>query len=113
LSGCLEALQPKQLEIVQEGTRVYCEIRDRLPCSQPSWPLGLPGWNDDWIASGMLPEDGYALMAVWRRAGVLTLEFAQTEPGSWKRIRVLYPATFEIQLEFTEGILILTLPERP
>jgi alpha-galactosidase len=50
LSGRLPELGPEARALVHEAVAVYKAIRADLPRAVPSWPLGLPGWEDPWIA---------------------------------------------------------------
>ncbi|MEV5846154.1 glycoside hydrolase family 36 protein [Streptomyces sp. NPDC051985] len=70
LSGFLDRMAPEQFELVRSALAVYKEIRQDIPGSVPFWPLGLPGWEDSWIAYGWRAESA-TWVAVWRR-----------EPGS-------------------------------
>jgi alpha-galactosidase len=113
LSGRLDALNPQQLDLVREGMEVYCSIRDQLLKAAPFWPLGLPGWDDDWISLGMLTAGGSALLAVWRRGGATTLQLHLPEKARLQRAKVLYPATFETKLNVVDGVLEVSLPDTP
>ncbi|WP_414780809.1 hypothetical protein, partial [Escherichia coli] len=44
--------------------------------SHPHWPLGLPGWDDPWIALALRGSEG-DLVSVWRRGddASVTLSF--------------------------------------
>jgi alpha-galactosidase len=66
LSGHLDRMTPGQRALVAAAIRVYKEIRPAIARSVPFWPLGLPGWEDDWVALGIrVPEASY--LTVWRR----------------------------------------------
>lgn len=68
LSGRLDLLEPLQLSLVADALRAYRSYRKDLPRAVPSWPLGLPGWSDGWLALA-LDLEGETLLAVWRRDG--------------------------------------------
>lgn len=67
-SGRLPELGPEARELVHEAVATYKAIRADLPRAVPSWPLGLPGWDDPWIALALhAPATTY--LTVWRRPG--------------------------------------------
>ncbi|MEV6484017.1 glycoside hydrolase family 36 protein [Streptomyces sp. NPDC051576] len=70
LSGRPDLLTEAQLAVVRRALDTYKTYRHFLPTAHPSWPLGLPGWRDDWIALALTaPDDATTLLAVWRREG--------------------------------------------
>ncbi|MGW2384116.1 alpha-galactosidase [Streptomyces sp. NPDC001658] len=70
LSGHLDRMSEHQLGLVRDALTVYKAIRPDLPAAVPFWPLGLPGWTDEWLALGMrVPGDLVSYMLVWRRGG--------------------------------------------
>ncbi|PVH98353.1 glycoside hydrolase family 36 protein [Periconia macrospinosa] len=113
LSGRLDALTSQQLELVKEGMQVYCSIRKQLVKAKPFWPLGLPAWRDDWVSLGMLTEDGIVLLAVWRRSGATSMRISLQGKGRLGRVKVLYPATFETRVKFSDDVLEIDLPDTP
>ncbi|MGP4113697.1 glycoside hydrolase family 36 protein [Streptomyces sp. 4N509B] len=68
LSGHLNRMAADQLALVREGVQAHQAIRGLLARAVPFWPLGLPGWEDGWIALG-LRAGGENVLAVWRRPG--------------------------------------------
>ncbi len=75
-SGHLVHLTGKRLDLVNEGIRVYKEIRHDIRRGLPFWPLGLAGNKDKWLAAGLRSSDqpfaeekGFAYLAVWKRRG--------------------------------------------
>jgi alpha-galactosidase len=69
LSGRLDLLTDKQLDLVARGMQVYESIKFDVKNAVPFWPLGLPAWHDDWLAQGLASKSGRLLLAVWRRGG--------------------------------------------
>lgn len=63
-----DLLAPRQLDLVTEAITAYGGYRGSLADAVPSWPLGLPGWRDDWLALA-LDTGGRTLLALWRRGG--------------------------------------------
>ncbi|MEU9187543.1 alpha-galactosidase [Streptomyces sp. NPDC048484] len=70
LSGHLDRMSEHQLALVRSAVDVYKSVRGDLAEALPFWPLGLPGWADEWTALGMrVRGDGTSYLSVWRRAG--------------------------------------------
>jgi alpha-galactosidase len=92
LSGRIGELGPEARALVQEAVAAYKTIRADLPNAVPSWPLGLPAWDDPWLALALhTPATTY--LTAWRRPGA---DAATTLPlphlrGSTPRVEVLYP----------------------
>ncbi|MFG2346910.1 glycoside hydrolase family 36 protein [Streptomyces phaeochromogenes] len=75
LSGHLNRMSERQLGLVRDAVAVYKSIRGDLAEAVPFWPLGLPGWTDEWLALGMrVPGDGTSYLSVWRRGGDTELQ---------------------------------------
>ncbi|MCP2245966.1 alpha-galactosidase [Lentzea aerocolonigenes] len=68
LSGRIADLQPEARALVHEAVAVYKAVRADLPQSVPSWPLGLPGWDDPWLALAA-STSSTTYLTVWRRGG--------------------------------------------
>lgn len=113
LSGRLDALDSHQLDLVREGMQVYLRIRKTLVLAKPFWPLGLPAWHDDWVSLGMLTADGSVFLAVWRRAGATSKSLSLQGKRNLRRAKVLYPATFETNLNIADEVLEISLPDTP
>ncbi|WP_211369873.1 hypothetical protein [Nonomuraea turkmeniaca] len=116
LSGRIADLDPGARALVHEAVAVYKAIRADLPQAVPSWPLGLPAWDDSWIALALhAPAATY--LTVWRRSGA---EDTTT-------IRLPYPLDAAVRAELLHppiskattvwdsrtAELILTLPTAP
>ncbi|MEU6228282.1 glycoside hydrolase family 36 protein [Streptomyces sp. NPDC047042] len=70
LSGHLDRMSEHQLGLVRNAVAVYKTLRGDLAEAVPFWPLGLPGWTDEWLALGMRALDGRtSYLSVWRRDG--------------------------------------------
>jgi alpha-galactosidase len=94
LSGRVDKLNEHQLELIKEGMDLYKSIRGDIAESEPFWPLGLPGWRDEWLATGLKKKGGdVRYLAVWRRGGKgsCSLPITDTE-GKTVEVEVLYPA---------------------
>jgi alpha-galactosidase len=109
LSGHLDRMDAAQRALVAEAVRFARTHEDWLHRAVPSWPLGLPRWQDPWVASA-LGDAEQTLAVVWRRgsgseialdlpAGDLEVVFPAQQPGDpWQverlpdgRVRVHVP----------------------
>ncbi|CAM5675859.1 alpha-galactosidase [Streptomyces canus] len=115
LSGFLDRMNDEQFELVRSAIRVYKDIRPEIADARPFWPLGLPDWEDGWIAHGLRGRDA-TLVAVWRRERAdapesRTLTLAHLR-GVEVRPEVLQPATADATVEWDAvgGKLTVVLP---
>jgi alpha-galactosidase len=116
LSGQLPDLKPEARALVHEAIAVYRSIRADLPHAVPAWPLGLPGWEDPWIALAMHSPDS-TYLALWRRPGAapstaLPLPHLR---GRAARLEVLYPsiAAADVVWQPDTAELTVALPRCP
>ena len=58
LSGWLPRLSAAQQRLVAEAVAAHRGLLNRLTHTVPFWPLGLPGWDDEWVALGLHDADG-------------------------------------------------------
>jgi len=66
LSGHLNRMDSRSRDLVREAVSLAKELRSAIAASVPVWPLGIPGWNDKWIALGL--DSGECVLAtVWQR----------------------------------------------
>ncbi|MEV3915217.1 alpha-galactosidase, partial [Streptomyces canus] len=116
LSGRIPELEPTARALVHEAVTVYKAIRADLPQAVPSWPLGLPGWDDPWIALALrAPATTY--LTAWRRPGAdatATLHLPHLR-GTAARVDLLYPSVSRAVPTWMPdtGELNLTLPTAP
>jgi alpha-galactosidase len=92
LSGRLDEMSAEQLRSVRDGVEAYGKIRTDLAAAAPSWPLGLPAWNDG-LLSLALRAPGVTYVALWRRdgaAGPIALELDHLR-GRQIAVEPLYP----------------------
>lgn len=66
LSGYLNRMDDDQLGLVREAVEAAREVRPDLVTAVPTWPSGLPGWEDRWVALA-LTTDRRVLVSVWDR----------------------------------------------
>ncbi|WP_328507260.1 glycoside hydrolase family 36 protein [Streptomyces sp. NBC_00391] len=125
LSGHLDHMTDHQRGLVRDALTVYKSVRADLRTALPCWPLGLPGWTDDWIALGLRPPvTGTAPMYVtlWRRGGDTERSFAlphladqggEGGGGGHVRVEVLHPGATTGRAEWNGSELRVSLPEAP
>jgi alpha-galactosidase len=110
-----------QRELVAEAVRVYKEsLRQAIARSVPFWPLGLPRWDDSWVALGLRAPDS-SHVAVWHRghdvdegSGTATLPLPHLR-GARVTPRVIYPrhAGAEAGWDAERGMLTVSLQNPP
>lgn len=67
-SGHLAEISPDRFSLVKEGIQCYKSIRGDINKGLPFWPIGQPGFSDEWISLGL--NCGKKIyIAVWRLAG--------------------------------------------
>lgn len=66
LSGFLDRMSEEQSALVRSGISVYQRIRPDIGNGLPFWPLGLPSWEDAWIAHGLRGPSS-TFLTLWRR----------------------------------------------
>ncbi|MCX4761751.1 alpha-galactosidase [Streptomyces sp. NBC_01275] len=118
LSGFLDRMSEAELELVRSGVSVYRSIRQEIADGLPFWPLGLPSWEDAWLAHGLRGPAG-TLLTVWRREGAGAYDGggARTLPiphlrGTDIRPTVLYPVDADASATWNAaaGELTVSLP---
>ncbi|MEH3078371.1 MAG: alpha-galactosidase [Quadrisphaera sp.] len=115
LSGHLDHMDAPQKALVAEAVTAYKAHRASIPASTAFWPLGLPGWEDGWVAHGLQDAArGSALLAVWRRDDDdATAELALPcglDPAS---ASVVFPRSSDASTaQAPGGALAVTLPTR-
>ncbi|GAB2805339.1 glycoside hydrolase family 36 protein [Lentzea nigeriaca] len=114
LSGNIPDLAPEARALVHEAVAVYKSIRADLPRAVPFWPLGLPGWEDPWIALALCTSST-TYLTVWRRPGGEDTVVVRLPHLSDVDLQVLYPAdsaaTAWWRMDTAE--LTVTLPAAP
>ncbi|MFC8667559.1 glycoside hydrolase family 36 protein [Streptomyces sp. NPDC057199] len=122
LSGHLNRMSEHQLGLVRDAVAVYKSIRGDLAEAVPFWPLGLPGWTDEWLALGMrVPGDSTSYVSVWRRGGESELHLPVRHLAGRKvRTEILHPsaptagsAVWEGDGDGTGDGLRVSLPRTP
>ena len=115
LSGHLDQLNEHQHKLIFDGMTVYKHIRGELRHGVPFWPLGIPSWDDDWLALGI--DCGHnQYLSVWRRGGEETCTLPIREyKGKELSAECLYPAQMPGKASWqpSEGLLSVNLPSIP
>lgn len=97
---------------------MYKTLRADLTEAVPFWPLGLPGWTDEWTALGMrVPGGGTSYLSVWRRGGESELRLPVAHlAGQEVRTEILHPtalATGSAVWDADGDALRVSLPHTP
>lgn len=88
LSGFVNLMDEARLGLVREAIAVHRDILGQISGLVPFWPAqtaarscdtpaGLPGWEDDWVVSGLRSlhdDDAPQFLTVWRRGGSAEVE---------------------------------------
>ncbi|KAK2766755.1 hypothetical protein FQN54_006069 [Arachnomyces sp. PD_36] len=116
LSGPLDKLSAHQHQLITEGMTLYKKIRADLRHGVPFWPLGLPGWHDEWICFG-IRTGNKRYISVWRRSGEtssITLPIREAA-GVELRTECLYPTQLPCRAtwDVVVGGLSVLLPAAP
>jgi alpha-galactosidase len=72
LSGYLNRMSERELSAVREAVAAQRTVLETIETSHAVWPLGLPGWEDGWVALGLKPDAGSRPgmhLTLWRRPG--------------------------------------------
>ncbi|WP_416394500.1 MULTISPECIES: glycoside hydrolase family 36 protein [unclassified Curtobacterium] len=69
LSGYLNEMSSAQLSIVDDAVRAHRDVLEHVSTALPSWPLGLPAWEDTWVALGLRAAAGDLYLSVWSLPG--------------------------------------------
>ncbi|GAA3787427.1 hypothetical protein GCM10022403_022650 [Streptomyces coacervatus] len=114
LSGFLDRMNDDQFALVRSALRLYKDIRPEIAGARPFWPLGLPGWDDAWIAQGLRGRHS-TFVTVWRRGPADGTSCELTLPhlrGARLQPSVLHPTASDSTAEWdaTEAKLTVFLP---
>ncbi|WP_150307242.1 glycoside hydrolase family 36 protein [Planctomonas psychrotolerans] len=67
LSGYLNRMSADERRRVSDAVAAQKVVLADIERSTAVWPLGLPGWEDPWVAMGLAIPDGPVYLTVWRR----------------------------------------------
>jgi hypothetical protein len=69
LSGYLSSMSIPQREVVGSAIAAHRQVLEIIDAALPVWPLGLPGWEDTWVALGLRAASGDLYLSVWALPG--------------------------------------------
>jgi alpha-galactosidase len=69
LSGYLNEMSGAQREVVGSAIAAHRQVLEIIDTALPEWPLGLPGWEDAWVALGLRAASGDLYLSVWALPG--------------------------------------------
>lgn len=71
LSGFVDRMDDTRLGLVRHAIALHRRVLANQRQMVPFWPLGLPCFDGDWLASGLRPRNGggTGYLTVWRRRG--------------------------------------------
>lgn len=117
ISGHLDRMSNEQKRLVRAGVDVYKSIRSDIAQAVPYWPLGLPHWDDPWIALGLRAETA-SYLTVWRRwaaESTVELHIPHLREADLE-VQVLYPDNLQPwrkRWDSQNGSLTLTSTGQP
>jgi alpha-galactosidase len=109
LAGKLAELSPEQGKVVRQAVELHKELRSEIARSIPIWPLGLPGYHDEWVCLALRSPDS-CLLAVWRRTG--TSEEISIDVEGLSTAELIFPTAASGRHSTSPGRLTLSLGER-
>ncbi|MBQ8357353.1 MAG: alpha-galactosidase [Clostridia bacterium] len=107
LSGKIMSWSDEVRALVSEGIALYKTYRHLIPDAVPFYPLGLPGYHDDWLCLGLRSDDR-SLLALWRMGGETD---AVTVPLGGKA-EILYPSKGDATVAAANDGIRVCLPRR-
>ncbi|TCL73361.1 MULTISPECIES: glycoside hydrolase family 36 protein [unclassified Curtobacterium] len=69
LSGYLNSMSTSQRAVVRSAIAAHRAVLEIIESSVPEWPLGLPAWEDPWLALGLRAPSGDLYLSVWSLPG--------------------------------------------
>ncbi len=92
LSGFLSEMSEHQLALVRGAVQAHRDTRQLLATAIPRFPLGLPSWDDQWVAVAFDAQasHGQTLVAAWHL------------PGAAPDLQVVLPHLRDTQAEVTQ-----------
>ncbi|WP_354029376.1 glycoside hydrolase family 36 protein [Curtobacterium sp. 1544] len=69
LSGYLSSMSGAQREVLGSAIAAHRQVLEIIDTALPEWPLGLPGWEDAWVALGLRAASGDLYLSVWALPG--------------------------------------------
>ena len=69
LSGYLNRMTEAERALVREAVAAQRRVLNGIDRTHPIWPLGMPDWEDRWVALGLASPDGAVRLSIWKRPG--------------------------------------------
>ncbi len=69
LSGYLNRMTDDERALVRAALDAHRLVLSTIEQALPFWPLGLPAWEDPWVALGLRHATDSAFLSLWRRPG--------------------------------------------
>lgn len=110
LSGFLDRLGGEQTGLVMEAIALHRDWRHRIAQSRPSWPLGLPAWDDEVIAL-VLDAGDRSLLAVWSRGGAVEVALPQLRGRALNQVYPVQLSRWTVRAD--GGVPVVAVPEGP
>lgn len=66
LSGYLNRMSAESRGLVAEAVSLAKTLTSEISAATPTWPIGLPAWEDVWVALGLRGEAA-ELVTIWKR----------------------------------------------
>ncbi|MFJ3035626.1 glycoside hydrolase family 36 protein [Curtobacterium pusillum] len=110
LSGYLNEMSGAQREAVGSAIAAHRQVLEIIDTALPVWPLGLPGWEDTWIALGLRTASGDLYLSVWALPGAPSV-VSLLLPGFFGQsvtVSPLFPTelgAWEVSWDATAGVL--------
>jgi Melibiase len=67
LSGYLNRMAEDERDLVREAVAAQKRVLEGIDATHAVWPLGMPDWEDPWVAMGLAAPDGTIRLSVWKR----------------------------------------------
>lgn len=81
LSGHLPRMSAEQRAVVGSAIAAHRQVLEVVDTVLPVWPLGLPGWEDPWVALGLRTASGDLYLSVWSLPGTSRTVALPLAPG--------------------------------
>lgn len=110
LSGFVDRMDSDRLALVRSAVAAHRAVLAEVRGLVPFWPLGLPGWDDGWLALGLRPapgRDGSTWLTVWRRHGTPEARLPLPAPPG-ARLQPVFPvdpAGWDVRWAAEDGVL--------
>jgi len=109
LSGEIQKVSDRQMELIKEGVECYKNIRESIRESVPFYPLGTESYGKGWLAAGYRNNKN-AYMAVWRMDDDNESIFIPDIKS--KNIKIIYPVRNKCEIKNAVNGINVTLKDK-